>query len=149
LSAIQFHDYNIAYDSVDLPNVNVFKEQIKAFKVFLLTATPDEAQSKDIDYLLALGDCFTLVVYGQLILENKEIKGIEDDLIDEIFDFMVRDFSRYAVNLLTKPSNSERQAELAKTFIKAPVPNATRFEKIFNEQVYSLKGQYQMRDQEM
>jgi len=88
------------------------------------------------------------VVYGQLILENKAIKGIEDELIEEIFDFMIRDFSKYAVNILTKPSNSETQTELAKAFIQSPVPNAKRFEKIYQEQVYTLKGNYQMRDQE-
>jgi acyl-CoA dehydrogenase len=148
LGKIQFHDYNIAYNSVDLPNVNVFKQQINAFKTFLIKATPDEKQAKDIDYLLALGDCFTLVVYGQLILENKAIKGIEDALIEEMFDFMIRDFSKYAVNILTKPSNSKTQTELAKDFIQSPIPNAKRFEKIYQEQVYTLKGNYQMRDQE-
>ena len=149
LGKIQFHDYNIAYNSVDLPNVNVFKEQINAFKTFLIKAGPDENQAKDIDYLLALGDCFTLVVYGQLILENKAIKGIDDDLIDEIFDVLIRDFSKYAVNILTKPSNSEAQQTFAKELIKTPIPNAARFEKIFNEQIYTLKGEYQMRDQEV
>jgi len=148
LSKIQFHDYAIAYDSVDLPNVNVFKEQIACFKNFLMKASPDENQSKDIDYLLALGDCFTLVVYGQLILENKAIKDIDDDLVDEIFDVMIRDFSKYAVNILTKPSNSDTQKEMAQALIKVPVPNSTRFEKIYQEQVYTLKGNYQMRDQE-
>jgi len=148
LGKIQFHDYNIAYNSVDLPNVNVFKQQISAFKTFLVKATPDEGQAKDIDYLLALGDCFTLVVYGQLILENKTIKGIEDDLVEEIFDVMIRDFSKYAVNVLTKPSNSNMQTELAKAFIQSPEPNAARFEKLYQEQVYTLKENYQMRDQE-
>ena len=148
LSKIQFHDYNIAYASVDLPNVNVFKEQIASFKNFLIKASPDENQSKDIDYLLALGDCFTLVVYGQLILENKAIKNIDDDLIEEIFDVMIRDFSKYAVTILTKPSNSDTQRELSKELIKAPVPNAARFEKIYEEQIYALKGDYSMRDQE-
>jgi len=146
LGKIQFHDYNIAYNSVDLPNVNVFKQQIKAFKNFLIKATPDEKQSKDIDYLLALGDCFTLVVYGQLILENKEIKGISDELIEEIFDFMIRDFSKYAVNILTKPSNSELQTELARTFIVTPIPNAQRFEDLYQKEIYSLKAEYQMED---
>tara|TARA_R110001592_G_scaffold65716_1_gene201695 strand:- start:5620 stop:7329 length:1710 start_codon:yes stop_codon:yes gene_type:complete len=149
LGKIQFHDYNIAYNSVDLPNVNVFKEQIKAFKTFLIKAGPDDNQAKDIDYLLALGDCFTLVVYGQLILENKKIKGIEDDLIDEIFDVLIRDFSKYSVNILTKPSNSEEQQNFARELIKTPIPNAQRFEKIFKEQIYTLKGEYQMRDQEV
>jgi len=144
LSKIQFHDYNIAYSSVDLPNVNVFKQQINAFKAFLVKATPDENQIKDIDYLLALGECFTLVVYGQLILENKSIKGVEDDLVDEIFDVMVRDFSKYAVDILTKPSNSEKQRQLAYELIHSPVANPERFEKIYQEHVYALKGAYSM-----
>lgn len=144
LGKIQFHDYNIAYNSVDLPNVNVFKSQIAAFKAFLIKASPDESQAKDIDYLLALGDCFTLVVYGQLILENKTIKGIDDELVEEIFDVMIRDFSKYAVNILTKPSNSDKQREMAQALIQSPIANHERFTKIFDEQVYTLKGEYEM-----
>ena len=38
-----------------------------------------------------MGELFTLVAYGQLILESWEKNEIEDDLIDQIFDFIVRD----------------------------------------------------------
>ncbi|MCW7554430.1 acyl-CoA/acyl-ACP dehydrogenase [Endozoicomonas gorgoniicola] len=146
LSKIQFHDYNIAYNSVNLPNVEVFKEQINAFKTFLIKATPDEHQSRDIEYLLALGECFTLVAYGQLILESKKLRGIDDEVIEEIFDVLVRDFSKYAVDIMTKPSSSDTQKEHAKAMIKTPIPNAERFEKVWQEQIYSLKGQYKMED---
>ena len=148
LSSVQFHDYNIAYNSVDLPNVNVFKQQIEAFKAFLVKATPDKNQAKDIDYLLSLGDCFTLVAYGQLILENKPLMEIEDDLIDQIFDVMIRDFSKFAIDIHTKPSNSDKQREMALGMIKAPIPNPERFNRIWEKDVYSLKGQYRMRDEE-
>ena len=37
---------------------------------------------------------------------------MEDDLLDEIFDFMVRDFSKYALQLYHKPSNTQKQKEL-------------------------------------
>ncbi len=146
LGKIKFHDYHLAYDSVDLPNVNVFKEQIETFKGFLTQASPDEKQAKDIDYLLALGDCFCLVVYGQLILENQPIFGVEDDLIDEIFDFMVRDFSKYALNIHSKPSNSDKQKELSLAVIKSPVADDEKFKRIWENQVYAMKDQYQMRD---
>lgn len=148
LGSVLFHDYNIAYNSVDLPNVNVFKQQIEAFKAFLVKATPDKNQAKDIDYLLSLGDCFTLVAYGQLILENKPLMGVEDDLIDQIFDVMIRDFSKFAIDIHTKPSNSEKQKEMALGMIKAPIPNPERFNRIWEKEVYSLKGQYKMRDQD-
>ncbi|MBN2079494.1 MAG: acyl-CoA dehydrogenase [Spirochaetes bacterium] len=146
LGKIQFHDYNIAYSAVDLPNVNVFKEQIALFKEFLMKAGPDKAQSADIDYLLALGEILTLVAYGQLILESRQFFPVDDDLLEEIFDFMVRDFSKYALNIHMKPGNSEKQKELSLKIIRTPVPNPARFEKIFMEHVYALKGTYAMKD---
>lgn len=148
LGKIQFHDYHLAYDSLDLPNVAVFREQIEDFKAFLSTASPDQGQSRDIDYLLILGEILTLVAYGQLIIESQAIFEVQNGLIEEIFDFMVRDFSKYALNLFMKPSNSDRQKAMALKIIKAPVPNPGRFEKIWKEQVYALKGQYKMRDQD-
>ncbi len=146
LGKIQFHDYNIAYNAVDLPNVNVFKEQIALFKEFLVKAGPDKAQSADIDYLLALGEILTLVAYGQLILESREFFPVDDDLLEEIFDFMVRDFSKYALNIHMKPGNSDKQKELSLKIIRTPVPNPARFEKIFMDHVYALKGTYAMKD---
>ncbi len=144
LGKIQFHDYNIAYNRVDLPNVRVFKEQIKLFKDFLMQAPPNELQVNDIDYLLALGEILTLVAYGQLIIESRNFYDVEDDLVDEIFDVMVRDFSKYALSLHMKPSNSERQRSLSLKIIQPPVPNEKRFERIWENHVYALKGQYTM-----
>jgi acyl-CoA dehydrogenase len=146
LGKIQFHDYNIAYNSVDLPNVNIFKEQIKLFKHFLTDATPSKEQSTNIDYNLALGEMLTLVAYGQLIIEGRPFFPIEDDLLEEIFDFMVRDFSKYSLSLHTKPSNTEKQKDLSLKIVKTPIPNPERFEKIFNEYVYSQKDAYTMND---
>lgn len=144
LGKIQFHDYNIAYNSVDLPNVNTFKEQIVSFKEFLMKAGPDEAQSKNIDYLLSLGEILTLVAYGQLILENRNEFDVEDDLLEEIFDFMIRDFSKFALDIFSKPSSSAKQKELAMKMIKAPSANADRFQKIWKNYCYSLKDVYEM-----
>ncbi len=146
LGKIQFHDYNIAYNSVNIPNVDVFKKQIEVLKEFLATATPSEEQSKDIDFLLIIGELFTLVAYGQLILENKKIYNIEDDLVDQIFDFMVRDFSKFALQLYSKPSANDKQQAICLKMIMKPVVNAARFDKIWKEHVYAMKGQYKMND---
>ena len=59
---------------------------------------------KDVDFLLASGEIFALVVYAQLILENAEIYEIDADLLDQIFDFMVRDMSKHALTLSLQPS---------------------------------------------
>ena len=121
LRKIRFHDYNIAYSSRDTANLEVFREQIAAFKAMLFAAPPDEAQQKDIDFLLAGGEIFALVVYGQLILENAKVYDVSDDVVDQIFDFMVRDFSRHALNLYSKPSSSEKQMASCLEMIRKPV----------------------------
>ncbi|MEO5970967.1 MAG: acyl-CoA dehydrogenase [Bdellovibrionia bacterium] len=149
LGKIQFHDYRIAYDSVLLPNVKVFKDQIKALKRLLMIAGPNQEQTKDFDFLLILGELFTLVAYGQLIIENAKIYEIEDDLLDQIFDFMVRDFSKFALQLLTKTSSTKPQMLLAGLIIRKPVASEAskrRFENIWQNHVYKLSGVYSMNE---
>ena len=146
LGKIQFHDFNIAYGSVDIPNVTLFRNQIEAFQEFLMKATPTADQAKDLDFLLTLGELFTMVPYGQLILENKEIYKIEDDIIDQIFDVMVRDFSKYALELYLKTSSTNQQMDLCQKMIQKPVVNEARFERVLRDHIYSLKGAYTMSD---
>jgi acyl-CoA dehydrogenase len=146
LGRIQFHDYKIAYDSLDLPNIGVFREQIDLLEELLMTAAPDKEQAKDIDFLLNLGELFTLVAYGQLLIEKAGIETVGDDLMDQIFDFMVRDFSKFALQLYSKTSSTDKQMEICMRMIKKPVANPKRFNRIWEEQVYALKGAYRMDD---
>ena len=147
LGGIQFHDYRLAYDSVDLHNVRVFREQVEVLSEMLLKFPPDEAQQKDIDFLLTLGELFTCVAYGQLLIENQAFypADISDALLDQMFDFQVRDFSRFALELYSKNSSSPGQMESCLKMIRKPVVDPQRFEQVLDE-VYSLKGAYTMND---
>ena len=143
LGSVRFHDYTPTYAAyAHVPNVAVFTGQVEAFRDLLMTAGPDEQQGKDIDYLLALGDCFTLVVYGHLILENTEHFGADDALLDQMFDVFVRDMNHYAMNVFGKTSNSAAQREKALALVAAPVADDARFEEIWNR-VNALVGTYQ------
>jgi acyl-CoA dehydrogenase len=144
LGKIRFHDYQIAFDDCDLPNVNVFEEQIAIFKEFLAAAAPNEDQRKDVDFLLGLGEIFTLVVYGQLVLENVRIYQVDDDLVDQIFDFMVQDLSRFALQLYSKPSSTPQQMDCFLRMIKKPAVNLTRYQRVWKEYVHALNGAYEM-----
>ena len=146
LGGIRFHDYSIAYDSIDLPNINVFKEQIEVLKQSLLNAPPNEAQQKNFGFLLTLGELFTLVAYGQLIIENAKIYKIHDDITDQIFDFMVRDFSKYALRLYSMTSSTSQQMELYMKMIKKPVVDEERFDRVWTDYVYALKDTYEMNE---
>jgi len=145
LGQIRFHDYHLAFTGVELPNVQIFKDQIAALKDFLATATLDEAQQKDVDFLLALGELFALVVYAHLILENARIyqAEIQDDLLDHIFDCLVRDFSKHALQLYAKPSSTPRQMELCLRMLRKPASDTTRSSRLW-EQVLSLKDAYEL-----
>jgi len=154
LGKIQFHDFNLAYNSVDLPNVNIFKEQITELQNLLLKATPSKDQAKNMDFLLYLGELFTLVAYGQLILEKYNLEKsnlekddggtFETDLLEQIFDFMVRDFSEFALKLYSKPDTSEDQMAFCKNMIKKPVTDMERFTRIWDTHVMVLKDTYEM-----
>ena len=127
-------------------NIKVFKEQINVFKQFLFTARPSEEQTKDFDFLLNLGELFTLVVYGQLIIENAKIHNVNDEVIDQIFDFMIRDFSKFALQIYSKTSSTPTQMDLSLKMIKKPIVNTERFERVWEKYVYSLKDTYTMND---
>jgi acyl-CoA dehydrogenase len=114
------------------------------FNEFMTEATPDEKQGEDLDFILNAGELFSLVVYGQLIIENTKIYKISDYLLDQIFDFMVRDFSRYALQMYSKQSTTEKQQEILMRMIMKPQVDRERYEAIIKE-VYSLNGRYEMR----
>jgi acyl-CoA dehydrogenase len=144
LGKIQFHDSALAYDSMDLPNLTIFKQQIEVLKEFLTTATPSKEQSDDIDFLLNLGELFTLVAYGQLLIEKANIETTEQDIMDQIFDFMVRDFSKFALALYSKTGSTDQQMALCLRMIKKPVPNSERFNRVWENHVAPLAGSYEM-----
>jgi hypothetical protein len=73
---------------------------------------PRSPSSATWDFTLALGELFTLVVYSHLILEQAELIELEDDVLDTVFDVLVRDFYAGAVDLHGKRSSSRGAAAL-------------------------------------
>ena len=143
LGKIRFHDFRPAFGALDLANVRLFREQIAALEQMLLAATPTREQAADIDFLLALGEIFTLVVYAQLLLENAAIYGVGDDLVDQVFDVLVRDFSRFAATLHGKPTTTPAQAEHCLAMVRRPGPDPARYTRVW-EEVFALRDAYTM-----
>jgi acyl-CoA dehydrogenase len=142
---VQFADWTPVYEEhAGIANVGVFYDQAKAFREFLLTAAPDAEQQKDLDFLLNAGHLFSLIVYGQLILEQAALTGLDTGMLDQIFDFQVRDFNTYAVALHGKPTATTAQQDWALSAIRKPVPDAARFTRIW-ERVRAYDGAYEMR----
>ncbi|MFD8547176.1 acyl-CoA dehydrogenase family protein [Streptomyces sp. NPDC059649] len=144
LGAIRFHDWRAAYDAyAHLPNVARFREQADALCEFVTTAAPDEKQSRDLDLLLAVGQLFALVVHGQLILEQAQLTTLDEDVLDELFAVLVRDFSAHAVELHGKDSATEAQQTWALAAVRRPATDDARSTRVW-ERVESLAGAYEM-----
>jgi acyl-CoA dehydrogenase len=110
----------------------------------LITAAPNPEQMKDLDFLLVVGHLFTLVVYGQLILEQADLIGLDADLVDQIFEVQIRDFSGYAVALHGKSRSTPAQQDWALATVRRPVTDADRFDRVW-QQVEAYDGAYEMR----
>ena len=145
LASVRFPDYRTAYQGVDSPNIRVFREQVELFRTLLMTAPPSKEQAANIDYMLAAGELFTLIVYAQLILENGKIYGTDADVLEQIFIFLVQDFSAQALQMVLAQDNSPAQEEIYNKMIKKPVKDREGFQRVW-QSVYGLSGQYIMNE---
>lgn len=145
LGSVRFHDWRPAFDAyAHLPNVGRFREQADALCEFVATAAPDEEQSRDLDLLLAVGQLFALVVHGQLILEQAGLTSPDEDVLDELFAVLVRDFSAHAVELHGKDSATPQQQRWALDAVRRSVVDEGRSARVW-ERVESLSGTYEMK----
>ncbi|NBI54853.1 acyl-CoA dehydrogenase [Photobacterium alginatilyticum] len=144
LGKTRFHDYREVYGEFDSHNVKIFKKQIRLLKILLLLGKPNKEQTKDFDFLLNLGELFTLVVYGQLILEEAKLTNLDDDIIEQIFDVMIRDFSKFALQLSAKSSATLVQQKICERMIKRPYVDNIRYQQMWDNYVNVTKDQYEM-----
>ncbi|KUF14913.1 acyl-CoA dehydrogenase family protein [Streptomyces silvensis] len=144
LGSVRFHDWRAAFDAyTGVANVARLREQADALCAFVTTAAPDEKQSRDLDLLLAVGQLFALVVHGQLILEQARLTDLDEDVLDELFAVLVRDFSAHAVELHGKDSATADQQSWALGAVRRPVVDEARSARVW-ERVEALAGSYEM-----
>lgn len=145
LSKIAFADWSTVLQRFDhIPNIAVFHEQANAFQTLLAAAAPTAAQTEDVDFLFCIGELFTLLPYAQLILEQADIDRTDADVLDQLFEVLVTDFSRHAVTLHCKPTATAAQKKLALGLVAEPVGDAERLDRIVAA-VRDLAGAYQMK----
>jgi acyl-CoA dehydrogenase len=148
LGSVQFHDYKPVFEAnKQMPNVAIFIQQINLFKELLEKAGPDKTQDMDPIFSLPLGEMFSIVVYGQLILEQAKFDNVDPDIINQIFDFMVRDFARFALQIYGTHNTKDEQRAYCKDImlIKAQGDDA-QYNRVWGKYVFSLNGEYAMNE---
>ncbi|TMM03441.1 MAG: acyl-CoA dehydrogenase [Actinobacteria bacterium] len=145
LGKIAFPDWRPLFDAfAHVPNVAVFRQQADAL-VALLQEAPltSEQMTGDLDFQQSLSQLFTLIPYAQLILEQAQIEHTTQDIVDLVFETLVRDFSTTAIELHGKDSSTEAQQAWAVANVRKPVIDSERSDRVYTE-VRALAGAYEM-----
>jgi acyl-CoA dehydrogenase len=70
--------------------------------------------------------------------------NIGPDLLEQIFDVMIRDFSEFALKLYAKSVTTQTQMDFCMAMIQKPVTDTARFDRIWETHVMALKDTYDM-----
>jgi acyl-CoA dehydrogenase len=148
LGAVRFHDYRPVFEAFrDLSNVGLFIRQTEIFRELLEKAGPDKTQDLDPVFSLPLGEMFSIVVYGQLILEQAQLERLDGDILNQIFDFMVRDFARFALQIYGLPNTREEQrAFCQEIMLVRPAGDEAQYRRVWETVVLPLNGEYAMNE---
>lgn len=113
---VKFADCLKSYEPLrSIPNVAIFVEQIRAFRAFVREAKPSLSATADLAVQIALGRCFSAIVYGQLIAENCVLAGIAASVVSVIFQCLIEDISVEALQLATHfEAHSSHRVNLAR-----------------------------------
>ncbi len=145
LGKITFPDWRPIFDAfAATPNVARFREQADALVTMLEEAllTPEQ-MTTDLDFQQSLAQLFTLIPYAQLILEQAQLDGTPQDVVDLIFETFVRDFTTTAIDLHGKASSTDAQQQWVLESIRKPVIDESRGDRIYAE-ICALAGAYVM-----
>jgi acyl-CoA dehydrogenase len=132
LSRVEFPDYFKAYEKIEhIPNVAIFKDQLSAFKMFLLglgvfeaveralnKAIENNENSQDAELIMALGKLFCTIVYGQLIAEQAVAQKCDDRIVSLLFHQLIEDLNIHAIRVASLPALGEGFGIVHKTTIK-------------------------------
>lgn len=142
---IRFPDPRKSFEGCNLPNVKVYQEQFEALGEFQHNCPMTKAQAKNPDFALNICQIFASIVYGQLFYEKAKQNGIEDDVIDQCFSYIVRDNSAYALTEINSYAGylEPGQKEALQNVIKEPVIDMDRENALVDEYILSLDGCYE------
>lgn len=141
---IRFPDYRKAFAGCELPNVKIFLEQAEAFHRFNQKCPMTAEQEKNPDFALNIAQVFASIVFGQLFFEKAKLDGIEDDVIDVCFSYIVRDNNSYVDRQLDNYAGhmGPGQAEALAAMRMAPHIDLDLENTVLEDYVLALDGEY-------
>lgn len=147
MSTVTFADYRKILSSSRLPNVVRFAEQAELLRGLFADCPPSKEERANMDYMLNLGQMFTMLPYAQLILEGAKLYDIEDGLVNQLFGFFVTDTARYALNQYSSQENPDaRNAALQRIMAIRPAHDQAEYDALWNETIVPLADAFVMNE---
>jgi acyl-CoA dehydrogenase len=97
---VRFAHYLQAYEPLrSVPNVRSFLKQVQAFRPFATNGASPLNPTADAGLLIALGKCFSVIAYAQLVGENCLAMKVAPSTVSLIFHALIEDLSAEALKL--------------------------------------------------
>jgi len=126
INTIEFPHFLDAYEPLRaIPNIRLFIRQARAFRLFIRNTSPRLKRSEDQQTTQALGQCFAIIAYAQLIAENAKCLDVPPQMVSAIFHGLVTDLSICALNLASLPSLRPIDRLLIRRVITVPRTSAS------------------------
>jgi acyl-CoA dehydrogenase len=103
-----------------IPNVRSFRKQVQAFQGFARGSTSVPNANGDIATLIAMGKCFAVIVYAQLVAENCLVAKAASWMVSLIFHGLIEDLSAEALKLSAMFLPGSAQRALLSRVVQVP-----------------------------
>jgi len=127
---VRFAPFARAYQPLEsVPNVRRFVEQVRAYREFALGVTAMNLTSHA-GLLIAVGRCFAVVVYAELVAETCAAVGAAPETVAAIFHALVEDLSEEALRLAAMfPIGAAERPQL-RNVVRIPETTPADFEAV-------------------
>lgn len=147
LNTVKFNHYIDSFESFEGPNIKRLIKVIELFKTFVTVCHPSKEQSTNMDYMLNIGQIFTSIVYGQLIIEGANLYDVDEALVEQIAKYLILDINKYALAQLNTQENTEEAIDLLQKLVQTgPVVNIAQDQIFWEQFVVTNDGAYVMSD---
>jgi acyl-CoA dehydrogenase len=122
--AVRFDHFLRAYKPLrSVPNVRTFVKQVKAFRQFA-GGTPARDSTADAGLLIAMGKCFSVIAYAQLVAESCRAVGAAPSTVSVIFHGLIEDLGEESLKLAATFPPGSTQRALLKRVVRVPATSA-------------------------
>lgn len=118
---VRFAHFLKAYEPLrSVANVRSFVKQVESFRRFAVGGVSALDATADTGLLIAMGKCFSTIVYAQLVAENLLAVKVAPSTISVVFHALIEDLSAEALKLSAMFSVRSTQRALLKRVVRVP-----------------------------